>query len=436
MNKEINERIETIKKGNVPNGYIRTKAGLMPCDWIKSKPLTTNMIFENISDKNHGDEYPVLSATQEKGIVLRSEIEKDINFNKENTNSYKLVCKGDYVISLRSFQGGIEYSNMDGLVSPAYTVIRPIIPISDGYYKEYFKTNDFIDRLNSTIYGIRDGKQIGYKDFAELVLHNPPLEEQEKIAEILSWCDTVIEECKKQMEEYKSLKKTCLNKMFPKKGSNTPEIRFPGFTDAWEQRKLGELGKMKNGMNFSKESMGIGFPLVNLQNVFGNNVIDCSNLGKAMASPAQLREYSLKKGDVLFVRSSVKLEGVGEAALVPKNLENTTYSGFIIRFRDDTGLNDNFKKYVFSTEPIRIQIMSHATDSANKNISQSVLSNLDVFIPSTAEQEKIGKYFEHLDNLINLYQHKVETYSQMKKALTQLLLTGIVRVNKQQKILP
>ena len=108
LNKEIKERIETIKKGKVPDGYIRTKAGLMPCDWIKSKPLTTNMIFENISDKNHGNEYPVLSATQEKGIVLRSEIEKDINFNKENTNSYKLVCKGDYVISLRSFQGGIE----------------------------------------------------------------------------------------------------------------------------------------------------------------------------------------------------------------------------------------------------------------------------------------------------------------------------------------
>ena len=171
----------------------------------------------------------------------------------------------------------------------------------------------------------------------------------------------------------------------------------------WEQRKLGELGSLKNGMNFSKEAMGVGFPFVNLQNIFGNNVIDVSDLGKAMASDSQLKDYNLLNGDVLFVRSSVKLEGVGEAALVPQTLENTTYSGFIIRFRDEYGLDNNFKRFVFGIESVRNQIMSQATNSANKNISQSVLENLELAIPSELEQQKIGAYFSNLDHLITLH---------------------------------
>ena len=185
-----------------------------------------------------------------------------------------------------------------------------------------------------------------------------------------------------------------------------PEIRFKGFTDDWEQRKLGELGTLKNGMNFSKEAIGVGFPFVNLQNIFGNNMINVNDLGLAMASEAQLKDYNLLEGDVLFVRSSVQLEGVGEAALVPINLENTTYSGFIIRFRDEYGLDKNFKRFIFGIDSIRSQIMSQATNSANKNINQSVLGNLDLKIPCKNEQVKIGKYFSNLDYLITLHQCK------------------------------
>ena len=176
---------------------------------------------------------------------------------------------------------------------------------------------------------------------------------------------------------------------------------------------------MKNGMNFSKKAMGIGFPFVNLQNIFGNNVIDVSNLGKAMASDSQLKDYNLLNGDVLFVRSSVKLEGVGEAALVPQTLDNTTYSGFIIRFRDEYGLDNNFKRFVFGIESVRNQIMSQATNSANKNISQSVLENLELAIPSKSEQQKIGAYFSNLDHLITLHQRELDHLQLLKKGMLQ-----------------
>ena len=198
-----------------------------------------------------------------------------------------------------------------------------------------------------------------------------------------------------------------------------PKIRFKGFTKDWEQRKLGELGSLKNGMNFSKEAMGHGFPFINLQNIFGNNVIDVNKLELADATEKQLLEYSLLKGDVLFVRSSVKLEGVGEAALVPETLENTTYSGFIIRFRDEYGLNNDFKKYVFGTQKVRNQIMAQATNSANKNISQGVLENLTFEVPSFDEQAKIGEHFSNLDHLITLHQRKCEQTKKLKKYMLQ-----------------
>lgn len=204
-----------------------------------------------------------------------------------------------------------------------------------------------------------------------------------------------------------------------KKNNKTPKLRFSGYTDDWEQRKLGELGSLKNGMNFSKEAMGHGFPFINLQNIFGNNVIDVNKLELADATEKQLLEYSLLKGDVLFVRSSVKLEGVGEAALVPETLENTTYSGFIIRFRDEYGLNNDFKKYIFGTQKVRNQIMAQATNSANKNISQGVLENLTFEVPSFDEQAKIGEHFSNLDHLITLHQRKLEKLQNMKKSCLQ-----------------
>ena len=155
--------------------------------------------------------------------------------------------------------------------------------------------------------------------------------------------------------------------------------------------------------------MGKGYSFVNLQNIFGKNIIDTENLGLAEATDNQLKEYNLKKGDVLFVRSSVKLEGVGEAALVPKDLENTTYSGFVIRFRDESDMDSNFKRFVFGTALIRNQIMAKATNSANKNISQEVLNNLELYVPYKDEQSKIGTYLSNLDNLITLHRRVYTT---------------------------
>ena len=304
------------------------------------------------------------------------------------------------------------------IVSSLYEVFQTADYVEDGFLWHWFKSTHFpkwIERL-------QEGSVRLYFYYDKLIqceMKMPSLEEQKKIGKYFDNLGHLITLHQRKCEQTKKLKKYMLQKMFPQNGAKVPEIRFDGFTYDWEQRKLGELGSLKNGMNFSKEAMGHGFPFINLQNIFGNNVIDVNKLELADATEKQLLEYSLLKGDVLFVRSSVKLEGVGEAALVPETLENTTYSGFIIRFRDEYGLNNDFKKYIFGTQKVRNQIMAQATNSANKNISQGVLENLTFEVPSFDEQAKIGEHFSNLDHLITLHQRKCDELKKMKKYMLQ-----------------
>lgn len=107
MNESIKKRIEAVRRGEVPEGYRRTRAGLMPLEWQGN--LIAKDVFRNHTNKKHNGEFQVLSATQDRGIIPRSEVDIDIKYAEENIGSYKKVDSGDFVISLRSFQGGIEY---------------------------------------------------------------------------------------------------------------------------------------------------------------------------------------------------------------------------------------------------------------------------------------------------------------------------------------
>ena len=167
-------------------------------------------LFQSVSDKDHNGDLAVLSSTQDRGIVPRDEVDIDIKYDACSLVNYKKVSKGNFVISLRSFQGGIEYSTYTGLVSPAYTVLSSRKEISDGYYKQFFKSTDYINRLNVAVYGIRDGKQISYEDFGRLRIPYPPIKEQDAIAEVLSTADREIELLQQDIEQEKQKKKALM----------------------------------------------------------------------------------------------------------------------------------------------------------------------------------------------------------------------------------
>ena len=393
-------------------------------DWEQRK---LGDLVDRVTRKNQDlvSELP-LTISAQYGLIDQNEFfEKRVA--SKDVSGYYLIENGEFAYNKSTSTdapwGAVKrldrYEN--GVLSTLYIVfgIKENNPVDSDFLVSYYSTNLWHKGIHEiAAEGARNHGllNIAPADFFETELTIPQdIEEQKKIGKYFEELERLITLHQRKCEETKTLKKYMLQKMFPQNGHSVPEIRFSGFTEDWEQRKLGELGSLKNGMNFSKEAMGIGFPFVNLQNIFGNNVIDVTNLGKAMASDSQLKDYNLLNGDVLFVRSSVKLEGVGEAALVPQNLENTTYSGFIIRFRDEYGLDNNFKRFLFGIESVRNQIMAQATNSANKNISQTVLENLCLKIPNKSEQEKIGLYFSNLDHLITLHQHKCEELQNIKK---------------------
>ena len=393
-------------------------ADLSVFDWEQRKLVD---LVDRVTRKNQDlvSELP-LTISAQYGLIDQNEF-FDKRVASKDVSGYYLIENGEFAYNKSTSTdapwGAIKrldrYKN--GVLSTLYIVfgIKENNPVDSDFLVSYYSTNLWHKGIHEiAAEGARNHGllNIAPADFFETKLMIPQdIEEQKKIGKYFEELERLITLHQRKCEETKTLKKYMLQKMFPQNGHSVPEIRFSGFTEDWEQRKLGELGSLKNGMNFSKEAMGIGFPFVNLQNIFGNNVIDVTNLGKAMASDSQLKDYNLLNGDVLFVRSSVKLEGVGEAALVPQNLENTTYSGFIIRFRDEYGLDNNFKRFLFGIESVRNQIMAQATNSANKNISQTVLENLCLKIPNKSEQEKIGLYFSNLDHLITLH-HRKQNY--------------------------
>ncbi|WP_299768210.1 restriction endonuclease subunit S [uncultured Dokdonia sp.] len=181
-------------------------------DW---KEVKGNMLFKSVSDKNHSSDLPILAITQDQGAIPREMINYKMIVTEKSVASYKVVQVGDFIISLRSFQGGIEYSNYKGICSPAYNILRPVSEeINKDFYKRYLKTDKYIRQLQSKLEGIRDGKMISFKYFSEIKLPFPSLKEQQKIATYLSAIDTKIESVATQISKTETFKKGLLQQLF------------------------------------------------------------------------------------------------------------------------------------------------------------------------------------------------------------------------------
>ena len=205
-------------------------------------------------------------------------------------------------------------------------------------------------------------------------------------------------------------------------------MRFSGFDDEWKSYKLGEIGLFKNGVNKSKEDFGSGYPFINLEDIFDKDYLLNKEYSLVKVSKKELKEYNLNKGDVLFVRSSVKPSGVGLTTVINENLINTVFSGFIIRFRENKQILDlNFKRYCFNITSFRNSLMSKSTTSANTNINQQSLSKLTINAPCIDEQKKIASFLEIIDKKIELLNKKSEYYIKFKKYLMQQIFTQKLR---------
>ena len=182
---------------------------------IQGKEYSYGQLFDVVNERNKQMEYSnILSASQEKGMVNRDDLNLDIQFERSNINTYKIVRKGDYVIHLRSFQGGFAFSDKLGVCSPAYTILRPNSLLEYGYLSNYFTSLRFIKSLVLVTYGIRDGRSINVDEWLRMKITIPPKEHQQYIVKVIGTFERKIEDEEAYAAQLSIQKQYLLRQMF------------------------------------------------------------------------------------------------------------------------------------------------------------------------------------------------------------------------------
>ncbi|MBL6563168.1 restriction endonuclease subunit S [Streptococcus suis] len=372
--------------------------------WKQRKAME---IFKFVSDKGYAD-LPILSASQELGMIRRDEIGIDIKYDKEAVANYKRVLPGQFVIHLRSFQGGFAWSEIEGLTSPAYTILDFKEENSSKFWRNVLTSPNFIKKLETVTYGIRDGRSISYSDFSTLNFVIPTLPEQEAIGSFFSDLDQLITLHQRKLDDVKELKKALLQKMFPKgNGNDFPELRFPEFTDAWKQRKAMEIFKFVSDKGYAD------LPILSASQELGMIRRDEIGIDIKYDKEAVANYKRVLPGQfVIHLRS---FQG-GFAWSEIEGLTSPAYT--ILDFKEEN--SSKFWRNVL-TSPNFIKKLETVTYGIRdgRSISYSDFSTLNFVIPTLPEQEAIGSFFSDLDQLITLHQRQLDHLKLLKKALLQ-----------------
>ena len=211
-----------------------------------------------------------------------------------------------------------------------------------------------------------------------------------------------------------------------------PKLRFKDKNGnaypEWEENLLGDIGELRNGIAKGSEFFGHGHKFINLQDVFGKDCLYNDDYDLVETSEKERQLNDLKKGDVIFVRSSVKPSGVGLPSVVMEDLKDTVFSGFLIRFREHKlCLNLLYKRYCFIVDSFRREVLKRSSSSANTNINQDNLANIKLKIPCLEEQEKIAGFLSKVDELINECEGEVKDLEEQKKGLMQKIFSQQIR---------
>ena len=383
-------------------------------DWEQRK---LGDVFKEYSEKNH-TELSALTIIQGGGTVKREDSDRNLMYDTSNLSNYKMVRKDDFIVHLRSFEGGLEKSSLDGIISPAYHTFHSDMADSRFYYP-YFRSYEFIKhKLVSHVYGIRDGRSIDIDGMKTIEIPYTSIEEQRKIGDYLDCLDHLITLHQRKCEQTKKLKKYMLQKMFPQNGAKVPEIRFDGFTYDWEQRKLGDMGSTFTGLSGkTKEDFGHGdAQFITYMNVFSNPV---ANLEMTEAVEIDAKQNRVKKGDVFFTTSSETPEEVGMSCVMPENKDNIYLNSFCFGYRPTEKFDLDYLAYVLRADSFRKEMKFLAQGISRYNISKNKVMEVSIPIPNLEEQTMVGRYFSTLDHLITLHQRKCDELKKMKKYMLQ-----------------
>lgn len=246
----------------------------------------------------------------------------------------------------------------------------------------------------------------------------PKYNEANMIGEFFSSIDKNITLHQRKLEKLKLTKKALLQKLFPKNGSNIPELRFKGFTDVWEQRKLGSIGSTYTGLSGkTKEDFGHGeAQYITYLNVFQNTVSDITMTDKV---EIDITQNEVKYGDVLFTTSSETPEEVGMSSVWLRHMPNIYLNSFCFGFRPNQKIDPYFLGYSLRAPYMRDKIKILAQGISRYNISKNKVMELEISLPNNEEQRLLGNFLRNIDLSITLHQRKLEMLKNVKKGLLQ-----------------
>ena len=406
MKEIVKQRIEQIKKGKVPDGYCYSRAGIFPNDWEEG--ILADVLYnERRAVTKPKEPYWRVGIRSHAKGTFHEYVEHPETVNMDELY---VVKENDLIINITfAWEHAVALAGKedDGLLVshrfPTYTFKEGQNPF---FYKNLVTQKRFKELLALiSPGGAGRNRVMSKRDFLRLPCNIPPLAEQQKIAEILMQCDKVIELCEKMVDELKNFKKACLQKMFPRKGKTVPEIRFPDFTDDWEQRKLGEVAieiLAGGDIDKSKTVENGKYP------IYAN----------ALTNDGVVGYYD----DYYRVKApAVTVTGRGEVGFAQARMVDFTP---VVRL---LAIRSNHDCYFLENAINNHKVVVESTGVPQLTVPQ--LSSYNIFFPKNVEEEtRIGELLHNFDNLITLHQRKLEEQKKYKKSLMQLLLTGIVRV--------
>lgn len=326
------------------------------------------------------------------------------------TQITKQADAGDLIMSVRAPAGAMGKTAYDVVIGRGVAAIQGneflyqllVKRDIDGLWKQVSSGSTF-DALNA-------------ENIKSTDIYIPSTDEQNKIGAYLEKLDQLISLQAQKLDKLEDFKKAMLNKMFPQKGSRVPEIRFQGFTEPWEERKLGEIGKTYSGLSGKiKTDFGHG----EARYITYMNVFSCPVSSPTMIEPIEIdaKQNEVEVGDVFFTTSSETPEEVGMSSVLLEKQGHLYLNSFCFGYRPSIQINNLYLAYMLRSTSMREQITLLAQGISRYNISKNKVMELFILLPALEEQYLLGQCFSLLDRLLSLHRQKLEKLQAIKKAM-------------------
>jgi len=400
-------------------------------DWEQRKLGETKTYF---TDGNYGESYPSSQdmSDKENGVpFLRGSDFSNGYLDASNANyiskeKHAVLTSGhiendDIILAVRGSLGTLGYAtkaNEGWNINSQLAILRTNKNELLGMFLiQYLLGSNGQKEILSRNTGTAL-KQLPINQLKDIPVPRPRIEEQKKIGAFFKQLDNTIALHQRKLDLLKEQKKGFLQKMFPKIGEKVPEIRFPEFTDNWEQRELGDMGDTLTGLSGkTKEDFGHGNAhFVTYLNVFGNPIADPTGIESVEIDDKQKQ---VQYGDVFFTTSSETPEDVGMSSIWLEKTENVYLNSFCFGYRPTVEFEPYYLAFMLRSPSIRKKFMLLAQGISRYNISKNKTMEIDVPVPEIEEQKKIGSFFKQLNDTITLHQRKLDLLKDQKKAFLQ-----------------